>query len=157
MAQEISSRTRLTFNSGVACCPANSQTKYEKQWQHSGPFSFARKCLKAPLGESRSGGQSGWLSSVDSRLDADSGVQDVTWIIRDCSALLLGTKLCTTSAKNVSLWNDGLSTIPTPTVSTEGAWSAAAATAFTRSVFLQERVLVTSSCSRPEQERIFEI
>ena len=78
---------------------------------------------------------------MQSRLGADSWVQDVTWIIRDCSALLPGTKLCTTSAKNVSLWNDGLSTIPTPTVSTEGAWSAAAATAFTRSVFLQERGL----------------
>jgi hypothetical protein len=26
-----------------------------------------------------------------------------TWIIRDCSALLPGTKLCTTSAKKVSL------------------------------------------------------
>jgi len=47
---------------------------------------------------------------------------------------LWGLRICT--AKNVSLWKEGLSTIPTPTVSTDGTWSADAATAFTRSVFL---------------------
>ena len=59
--------------------------------------------------------------------------------MRDCSALLPGTKECTTSAKKVSLWKEGFSTIPTPTVSTAGVESGADATALIRSVFLPRR------------------
>jgi hypothetical protein len=66
-------------------------------------------------------------------------------IMRDCSALLPGTKECTTSAKKVSLWKEGFSTIPTPTVSTAGVESGADATALIRSVFLPRR---TSECCR---------
>ena len=101
--------------------------------------------------------RSGHECACGEPLGTGRDVQGVTWIIRDCSALLPGTKLCTTSAKNVSLWNDGLSTMPTPTVSTEGTWSAAAATAFTRSVFLSKNAGVPWSqpfvAREPKSER----